>query len=109
MTMVALLRDDGYTAEGFANSKVALEAIPSLDPDVIILDIAMPSPNGWELAREVRKRNAYGSRPRMIAISGQYKEAAHRAVAQKAGFSFYLVKPCDPQVLRALVEKARAS
>lgn len=103
MTLVALLRDEGYATEGFANSKVALDAIPKVNPDVLILDIAMPALNGWDFAKEVRKRP--GPQPRMIAISGQYKQAAHRSAAQKAGFSDYLVKPCDPQVLMTLVAK----
>jgi CheY-like chemotaxis protein len=45
-------------ADGFASGRAALEAIPKLDPDVIISDILMPAPNGWDLAREVRKLEA---------------------------------------------------
>ena len=66
----------------------------------------MPPPNGWDLAREVRRRSGDGPRPLMIAISGMYTKGADRILAQMAGFNYYLTKPCDPQVLIALVEKA---
>jgi CheY-like chemotaxis protein len=107
MTLLALLRDQGYDAEGFASGKAALEALSKMDPDVIISDIAMPAPNGWDVARTVRQMKGDGPRPLMIAISGQYAKGADRILAQMAGFNYYLTKPCDPQVLMALIERAR--
>ena len=106
VTILALLRDEGYDAEGFGSGRAGLDGIGRLDPDVIISDIAMPAPNGWDIAREVRSRQGERS-PLLIAISGQYTSAADRILAQLNGFNYYLAKPCDPQVLMALVEKAR--
>ena len=106
MTLLALLREQGYQAEGFASGRRGLEGIEELDPDVIISDIAMPAPNGWDIARQVRAQKP-SMPPLMIAISGQYTKAADRLLAQAAGFDYFLTKPCDPQVLMALVEKAR--
>ena len=107
LTLLALLRDQGYDAEGFASGKAALEAVSKMDPDVIISDIAMPAPNGWDVARRVREVKGNGPRPLMIAISGQYTKGADRILAQMTGFNYYLTKPCDPQVLMALIERAR--
>jgi len=108
LTLLELLRDQGHQAEGFGSGREALKGIHRLDPDVIISDIAMPPPNGWDIAREVRKLKGRNEPPPlMIAISGQYTKSADRLLAQAAGFDFYLTKPCDPQVLVALVEKAR--
>jgi CheY-like chemotaxis protein len=107
MTLLELLRDEGYQAEGFAGGQVALEALRKMDPDVIISDIAMPAPNGWDLARAVRTAYANAPRPLMIAVSGMYTKPADQLLAQAAGFNYTLTKPCDPQVLVALVEKAR--
>ena len=107
LTILELLRDQGYRAEGFASGKEALKGIHRLDPDVIISDIAMPAPNGWDIAKEVRKLRGDATRPLMIAISGLYTKNADRFLVQVAGFDFFLTKPCDPQVLMALVERAR--
>ena len=106
MTLLAILRDAGHDAEGFASGPGAAKGFKDFDPDVIISDIAMPFVNGWDLAKEVRR--AMGDkRPLMIAISGQYTKGADKALAQVHGFNHYLTKPCDPNVLLSLVEQAR--
>jgi twitching motility two-component system response regulator PilG len=107
MTLLELLREQGYRAEGFGGGAQALQAIPALDPDVIICDIAMPAPNGWDVAKQVRATRGREKRPLMIAISGRYTKGADRVLAQISGFNFFLTKPYDPQVLLALVEKER--
>jgi CheY-like chemotaxis protein len=108
MGLLASLRDLGYDAVGYASGKAALEGIQKLDPDVIISDITMPNPNGWDIARQVRKLKGNGERPLLIATSAlQYKEGADRLLAHTAGFNFYLTKPCDPRALMVLIEGAR--
>lgn len=108
LTLLELLREQGYLADGYGSGAAALEAIGPLDPDVIISDIAMPPPNGWDLAKRIRALKGSGPRPMMIAISGRYTKSADRLLAQISGFNYYLTKPCDPQVLIALIEKAAA-
>ena len=105
LTLLALLRDQGYDAEGFASGQAALDAMDKIDPDVIISDIAMPTPNGWDLARAVRAAYANSPRPLMIAISGMYRQAADQMLGRLGGFNYYLVKPCDPSVLFALLRR----
>lgn len=103
MTLLDLLRDEGYQADGFGSGRAALEAFAHTDPDVVISDIAMPAPNGWDLAKELRRRTDNRPRPFLIAISGQYMKAADRVLAQISGFNYFLTKPYDPQVLLALI------
>jgi DNA-binding response OmpR family regulator len=102
LTLLDLLRDDGHHADGFGSGRAALDALFRIDPDVIISDIAMPAPNGWDVAKEVRKLRGE-RRPFMIAISGQYMKGSDRVLAQMSGFNYFLTKPCDPQVLLALI------
>lgn len=101
-TLLALLLDEGYIAEGFASGRAALYALHKFDPDVVISDIAMPYPNGWDVGRGVRLRMG-DKRPMLIAISGQYAKAADMVLAQINGFNHCLTKPCDPTVLLALI------
>jgi CheY-like chemotaxis protein len=107
LTLLTLLRDQGFSAEGFGSGAAALEAIARLDPDVIISDIAMPAPNGWDVAKKVRAMKGSAPRPLMIAVTGRYTKGADRILAQMSGFNYFLTKPYDPQVLIALVENAR--
>ena len=102
LTLLAVLRAEGYEAEGFASGVAALERLPSFDPDVIVSDIAMPQISGWEVARAVRDKMG-DRRPVLIAISGRYTKSADKVLAQMKGFNYYLTKPCPPEELLALL------
>ena len=105
VTLLAILRDAGFDAEGYASSKEALKRIADFHPHVIISDLAMPAPNGWDVARDIRK--LLGDEPMLIAVSAQYTKDTDKRLAEVVGYNYYLTKPCDPNVLIALVEKAR--
>ncbi len=106
MTLLAILRDEGYEAQGFSHPSEALSHLREFDPDVVISDIAMPVMNGWNFAREVRDRMGE-ARPMLIAISGVYQKGADKIFASMAGYEFFLSKPCDPGVVITLIEKAK--
>jgi DNA-binding response OmpR family regulator len=105
LTLVALLRDEGYEAKGVHDSRDAVRVVQEFDADAAIIDIAMPGLTGWDVARGIRE--AMGDkRPLLIAVSGEYTKSADRALAGMAGFNHYLVKPCEVNVLLALLAKA---
>jgi DNA-binding response OmpR family regulator len=68
----------------------ALKELEAFTPDAMLIDIALPSMNGWQLARQVR--HLHGSPPRLIAISALGHET-HRNQSRLAGFEAHLVKP----------------
>lgn len=103
VTLLAILRDEGFEVKGFGSARAALQEIADFDPDVVISDLAMPSLSGWELAREVRKQGGPGARPILIAISGKYTKPPDKLLSKVAGFNHHLTKPCDPQALIALI------
>ena len=104
MSLLELLRLEGFEAEGFASSKEGLKHITQFKPDVVIADLAMPPPNGWEVARQIRE--ALGDKPLLIAVSAQYTKGTDKRLAEIVGYNYYLTKPCDPKVLLTLVHQA---
>ena len=108
ITLLELLRIEGYHARGFASGKAALESLAGFDPDVIISDIAMPHLTGWDVAEAVRWRMG-DKRPVLVAISGQYTKGADQVLAQLKGFNYYLTKPCDPEALMSLIRPLAAN
>jgi len=68
----------------------ALTAIGTFRPTLMLIDIALPSMNGWQLARQIRQ--LHSPPPRLIAISA-LSEPAHRLQSKLAGFEEHLVKP----------------
>ena len=102
LSLTALLRTEGYDARGLHSAKDILHQVGAFNADVVILDIAMPGKSGWAAAAEIRKEI---SRRRLVivGISGEHIRGADRTKSQTHGFDFYLMKPCDPNVLLTLL------
>jgi CheY-like chemotaxis protein len=82
---VAYRGDEGFRA--------AVEA----KPDVVVSDIGLPGMDGYEIARELRKREDM-ARTRLIAVTG-YGQEESRRLAEESGFEACFVKPVDPMRL----------
>jgi CheY-like chemotaxis protein len=104
-TLTALLELEGHVVRAVLSGAEVLPAVPSFRPDAIILDISIPGLSGYAVAQAVRHSFTDMRRPLMIAISGMWKQAGDRLVAQQVGFDHYLVKPCDPREVVQLLSK----
>jgi CheY-like chemotaxis protein len=94
--LTALLELEGHVVRGVASGPEVLSTIPLFRPDAIILDVSITGLSGYAVAQAVRHSFTDVRRPLMIAVSGVWKQAGDRLVAQQVGFDHYLVKPCDP-------------
>jgi CheY-like chemotaxis protein len=95
-----LLRLHGYDARTAASAEEALALLDGWAPDVAILDLWLPRADGFELAGRLRAPGA--SRPVLVAVTGMSTDE-HLERALAAGFSYFLVKPADPQDLMRLL------
>jgi len=87
-----------------ANSgKAALAAASAATPDVVILDIGMVDPNGYEVARTLREQYP-DHRMLLIAVTGWAGEG-NRQRAMDAGFDHHMVKPVPSAELSELIAK----
>lgn len=82
----------------------ALRLARAFGPDTALLDIGLPSMDGYSLAVQLR-RLQNGKPLRLIAVSG-YGQAADRAKSVLAGFNGHLVKPVEVELLRELLPRA---
>jgi len=71
-----------------SNGTEAIEAVGRLDPDVVLMDIAMPGLGGIEAALELRKQ---GRRARILILS-QYEDREYVRRLLKAGVAGYVLK-----------------
>lgn len=104
-SLLAVLRNEGYEARGHQSGQSALQALREFTPDVVVSDIAMPGVNGWELAREVRRR--MGRQPTLIALTGRFTQTSAKVLAQICGFNHYVIKSSDPKLLLELIAKSK--
>lgn len=102
-----LLTRMGHVAQGAYDGAGGLAAVDSFQPDVVLLDLALPEMSGFEVLDRLRHRPAGGDRL-VVAITG-YAQPQDLQRARDAGFDHYLVKPVRLESLRALVgEPSRA-
>ncbi len=66
-----------------SDGREALAAVATLRPDVLVLDITMPSLNGIEAARQLREA---GSQVKVVFLT-MHRDAAYAAQAMDAGMA----------------------
>jgi len=80
----------------------AVAAIREVCPAVALIDIGLPLLDGHGVARAVRGEAT--APMRLVALSG-YGDEHDRQLSRQAGFDHFLVKPFDPQALRAALAR----
>jgi two-component system, OmpR family, response regulator MprA len=88
---------DGYTVSSVSNGAKALDAIPELTPDVLVLDVMMPVLGGLEVCRRLRAR---GDRTPILVLTAR-DQVGDRVAGLDAGADDYLAKPFALEELRA--------
>src|SRR5437868_6322140 len=106
ISLMLLLQDEGYDVKSAYNADQMWQAMREFEPDAILLDIGLPDRNGYDIAREMRKRHGEGS-PVLIAVTA-WNKPSDRMLAQLAGFDHHVGKPYDPQRLLELLKAPRA-
>jgi DNA-binding response OmpR family regulator len=105
-SLMAILSHEGHSVFG---TQQALEVLPEVRlnrPDAVILDIDMPKVSGFAIARDIREMFGDAS-PLLIAVSGKWVGQTDKMLAQLAGFDYFLQKPCRPDALVSLLQRAR--
>lgn len=91
----------GYTTLTVYDGEAAVTAADSFRPHVVLLDIGLPKLNGYEVARQIRRRE-WGASMHLVGISG-WGQDEDRDRAAGVGMNQYLVKPIEVQVLEHLL------
>lgn len=92
-----LLKADGYQTATVNDSSKAIEVAKKELPDLILLDLMMPQPDGFRVCRMMRELPEFRRIP--IIIVTALDDSDSRAVAFGAGATDYLTKPFHPDEL----------
>jgi PAS domain S-box-containing protein len=84
----------------------AVEAAEQFRPEVMLLDIGLPTMNGYDACRRIRSQ-PWGKKILLIALTGWGQEEDRRQ-SKEAGFDFHLVKPVKLADLEKLMADAPA-
>jgi PAS domain S-box-containing protein len=105
-SMRMLLEASGQEARCVYDGVSALEIAESFRPEVILLDIGMPSMDGYQVARELRARNLVPP-PTIAALTG-WGQDSDKKKTREAGFDHHFTKPVDATELLGFLEQVAA-
>jgi len=103
----SVMRMNGCDVHVAYDGKAALESVQRLRPDAVLLDIGLPTIDGYLVAEHIRAQPENG-RTMIVAVSG-YGQEQDRERSKSVGFDYHVVKPIDPTVLAGLVGSLRHS
>lgn len=98
-----LLGRRGHTTLQAASGEVALETAAAEQPDLILIDLAMPKLDGHATARLIRKQEALASTP-MLAMSAVYSSLLTHGGGEPGLFDAFFALPTDPAAWLAVIE-----
>lgn len=93
------LEKEGYSVVLCHDGQEAVTRYNIITPDMVLLDIMLPSLDGWQVCREIRKK---GNTPIiMLTAKG---ETFDKVLGLELGADDYVVKPFDPKEVTARVK-----
>ncbi len=99
------LEDAGFEVVGVAsNGSEAVARFPACRPQVVVLDLQIPAPNGVEVTAEVLRHDP-SARVLILSASGEQADVLE---AVKAGATGYLVKSASREELLGAVRRVAA-
>jgi len=98
--LIRLSISDGYEVESAFDGDEALKKIHTFKPDLVVLDLMLPGPDGLEICKQI-KSNPDTKNTTVIIVSAA-DAAVNRFFGIKHGADYYIKKPFEPMELKAL-------
>ena len=100
------LTRSNYMVDIASSGEEALSMCKSLRPDLVLLDIAMPAMDGYAVAIELKKQEAYKNLPIIFLTAKELDPlAVNRRVGEIGAFG-YMMKPCSFEDLLTKIKSA---
>ena len=102
--LVDILSEEGFDVLSANNGASALEQLYLEQPDVLLLDLAMPGLNGYDVLREVRDNPTTKNLPVILLTAVTAEEGEQTAL--ELGANHYVDKLSEPGMLKAAIKVA---
>ena len=99
-----LLEQSGYTVNAAVDGASGIQAAHDLLPALILLDVQLPTMDGYAVAHALRQSEALRAIP-IVAVTS-YAMPGDREKALAAGCVGYIEKPINPDTFVAEMERA---
>ncbi len=81
---------EGYAVETAVDGKEALEKLPTVKADVILLDLILPDVNGFEILEKIKASPEHKETPVIVLSNLDQKEDLEKA--KKLGAADFMIK-----------------
>jgi two-component system cell cycle response regulator DivK len=98
-----LLEKHGYTVLSAADGPMGIELAGKILPQLVLLDIQLPTMDGYTIARALRENPALQATP-IVAVTS-YAMPGDREKTIAAGCNGYIEKPINPETFVSDVER----
>ena len=98
-TLKNYFEKEGYEVKTVNDGVAGVDSFKLFSPDIVLLDIALPKKDGWQVCREIRE---VSNQP-VIMISAK-GDTFDKVLGLELGADDYLVKPFDIKELSARVK-----
>lgn len=102
LSLKYLMRQKGHEVRAAGNGEEALAALQDKVPDLILLDVMMPKPDGYELCQRIRSTPAWKDIA-IIMLTAKGREV-EKEKGLAMGADYYITKPFSTQELVAKVQ-----
>ena len=103
--LITLLDYADHIALEAADAEQALTLVRAASPDLVIIDVLLPSVNGFEFVHRLRSEPAI-AQTRVMFYTATYLEPEARRLAEACGVRHVLAKPNEPQIILDMVRQA---
>jgi twitching motility two-component system response regulator PilH len=101
--METVLEQGGFRTAVLSDVSKIEETIENERPNIILLDVVMPGRNGFQLCRELKNHEVFGSIP-VILVSSK-NSPSDKYWGEQQGANGYVCKPFTPEELIGVVRK----
>ena len=93
----------GYQVEEASDGVAGLRRLEDAPPDIVLIDVVMPTMDGWEVCRRIRSRLP----PEKLSVIVMTSKDARETMLQafEVGADEFLQKPMDVDELFAAVDR----
>ena len=98
--LMMYLENEGYSVILSYDGEEALVKFNALKPDIVLLDVMLPSMDGWQVCREIRKKSSVP----IIMITAK-SDTYEKELGLELGADNYIEKPYDNKEIVARIKK----
>ena len=102
-SLAMLIEMSGHEIRIAHDGPEALDAARQFKPEVVFLDIGLPTMDGYEVARRMREQPSLAGAI-LVALTGWGSED-HKRQSKEAGFDFHLTKPVEVTAIEEILAR----